>query len=60
MKIDQKNMPVKNTSSTTDDDAPMIDYVVDDRTLPTIELPDKQSHFTSPSYRLLVYIYPLH
>ena len=35
------------------------DYVVYDRT-PTVELPGKQSHFTSPSYRLPVYIYLLH
>ena len=35
------------------------DYVVDDST-PTVELPGKQCHFTSPSYRLLVYIYLLH
>src|SRR3954471_16643089 len=31
------------------------DYVVDDRT-PTVELPGKQSHFPSPTYRLLFYI----
>ena len=40
-------------------DAPVIDYVIDDRT-PTAELPGKQSHFPSPTYRLLVYIYLLH
>ena len=45
---------------TTDADAPVIDYVVDDRTPPTVELPGKQSHFPSLSYRLLVYIYLLH
>src|SRR3954462_12245237 len=44
---------------TNDADAPVNDYVVDDRT-PTIELPGKQSHFPSPTYRLLVYIYLLH
>src|SRR3954470_23478904 len=27
---------------------------------PTVELPGKQSHFPSPSYRLLFYIYLLH
>ena len=43
----------------TDVDAPVIDYFVDDRT-PTIELPGKQSHFPSPTYRLLLYIYLLH
>ena len=43
---------------TTDADALVIDYVIDDP--PTIELPGKQSHFPSPSYRLLVYIYLLH
>src|SRR3954464_12619899 len=43
----------------TDADAPVIDYVDDDRT-PTIELPGKQSHFSSPTYRLLLYIYLLH
>src|SRR3954468_1741541 len=37
---------------TTDADAPVIDYVDDDRT-PIIELPGKQSHFPSPTYRLL-------
>ena len=37
---------------TIDVDAPVIDYVVDDRT-PTIELLGKQSHFPSPTYRLL-------
>ena len=35
------------------------DYVIDDRT-PTVELPGKQRHFPSPTYRLLVYIYLLH
>ena len=35
------------------------DYYVDDRT-PTVELPGKQCPFTSPSYRLPVYIYLLH
>ena len=35
------------------------DYVVDNSTA-TVELLGKQSHFTSPSYRLLVYIYLLH
>ena len=35
------------------------DYVPDDRT-PTVELPGKQCPFTSPSYRLPVYIYLLH
>ena len=35
------------------------DYVVDDRT-PTVELPGKQCPFTSPPYRLSVYIYLLH
>ena len=35
------------------------DYVVDDRT-PTVELPGKQCPFTSPSYRLSVYVYLLH
>ena len=43
-----------------DADAPVIDYVVDNRTPPTIELPGKQRHFPSPTYRLLVYIYLLH
>src|ERR1041384_3226146 len=27
---------------------------------PTVELPGKQSHFPSPTYRLLFYIYLLH
>ena len=40
-------------------DASVIDYVVDDRT-PTVELPGKQCPFTSPIYRLFVYIYLLH
>src|SRR3954471_1219575 len=31
--------------------AAALDYVVDDST-PTVELPGKQSHFPSPSYRL--------
>ena len=44
---------------TTAADAPVIDYVVDDRT-PTVELPGKQCPFTSPPYRLSVYIYLLH
>ena len=35
------------------------DYVIDDRT-PTVELPGKQFPFTSPLYRLSVYIYLLH
>ena len=34
------------------------DYVIDDRT-PTIKLPGKQCPFTSPTYRLSVYIYLL-
>src|SRR3954469_24755541 len=42
--------------STTAVGAPVIDYVVDDRTPPTVELPGKQSHFPSPTYRLLFYI----
>src|SRR3954471_1921903 len=45
--------------STTDADAPVFDYVDDDRT-PTIELPGKQSYFPSPTYRLLFYIFLLH
>src|SRR3954469_21840182 len=44
---------------TTDADAPVIDYIVDGRTH-TVELLGKQSHFPSPTYRLLVYIYLLH
>ena len=44
---------------TTAADAPVIDYVDDDRT-PTVELPGKQRHFPSPTYHLLVYIYLLH
>src|SRR3954462_9081915 len=43
---------------TTAADAPVIDYVDDDRT-PTIELPGKQSHFPSPTYRLPFYNYLL-
>ena len=46
-------------AATADYTAAAYDYVVDDST-PTVELPGKQSHFTSPSYRLLVYIYLLH
>src|SRR3954470_9199049 len=46
--------------STTAAGAPMIDYVVDDRTPSTVELPGKQSHFPSPTYHLLFYIYLLH
>ena len=34
------------------------DYVVDDSST-IVELPGKQSHFPSPTYRLLVYIYLL-
>ena len=45
--------------STIAADAPVFDYFVDDRT-PTIELPGKQCPFTSPIYRLSVYIYLLH
>ena len=39
---------------TTDVDAPVFDYFADDHT-PTVELPGKQSHFPSPTYRLLFY-----
>ena len=46
--------------STTAVDAPVIDYIVDVRTPSTVELPGKQSHFSSPSYRLPVYNYLLH
>ena len=44
---------------TTAADVAVFDYVIDDRT-PTVELPGKQCPFTSPSYRLPVYIYLLH
>src|SRR4051812_1473207 len=46
-------------AATADYTAAEYDYVVDDRT-PTVELPGKQSHFPSPTYRLLFYIYLLH
>src|SRR4051812_35749556 len=42
-------------AATADYTATEYDYVVDDRT-PTVELPGKQSHFPSPTYRLLFYI----
>ena len=45
--------------NTTAVDVAVFDYFVDDRT-PTIELPGKQSHFPSPTYRLLFYVYLLH
>ena len=41
-------------SPTTDAEALVIDYFVDDRT-PTVELPGKQP-FPSPTYRLSIYI----
>src|SRR3954465_4124464 len=46
-------------AATADYTAAEYDYVVDDRT-PTVELPGKQSHFPSPTYRLLFYIFLLH
>src|SRR4051812_36875208 len=48
-----------DSAATVDYIAVVYDYVVDDST-PTVELLGKQSHFPSPSYRLLVYIYLLH
>src|SRR3954468_24981492 len=42
-------------AATADYTAAEYDYVVDDST-PTVELPGKQSHFPSPTYRLLFYI----
>ena len=46
-------------AATADYTAAAHDYVVDDSTT-TAELPGKQSHFPSPTYRLLVYIYLFH
>ena len=46
-------------AATADYTAAGYDYVDGDHT-PTVELPGKQSHFPSPTYRLLVYIYLLH
>ena len=46
-------------AATADYTAAAYDYVVDDRTT-TLELPGKQSHFPSPSYRLLFCIYLLY
>src|SRR3954465_6962578 len=45
-------LPPLLLSGSPDADSPVIDYVDDDRT-PTIELPGKQIHFPSPTYRLL-------
>ena len=49
----------EDPAATVDYTAAAHDYVVDDRST-TIELPGKQSHFPSPTYRLLFYIYLLH
>ena len=46
-------------AATDDHTAAAYDYVVDDSTT-TVELPGKQSHSSSPTYRLLFYIYLLH
>src|SRR3954466_13586730 len=42
-------------AATADYTATEYEYFTNDRT-PTVELPDKQSHFPSPTYRLLFYI----
>ena len=46
-------------AATADYTAAGYDYYVDDPSTPT-ELPGKQCPFTSPTYRLSVYIYLLH
>ena len=46
-------------AATADYTAATHDYVVDDSTT-TVKLPGKQSQSSSPTYRLLFYIYLLH
>ena len=48
-----------DSAATADYTAAAYDYVVEDSTT-TVELSGKQSHFPSPTYRLLFYIYLLH
>src|ERR1043165_8080045 len=45
-----------DSAATVDYTAAAYDYVVDDSTT-TVELPSKQSHFPSPTYRLRLYFY---